>query len=131
MRIPISWQNKIVTYQTYVFHFSVDGVNFRYRGQVTRARVILALREYIWNASAVLLVLPAFDFIDSLGYPSRRWVYLLSVSTLVTASRFLAGNSEAELNSTNFSTLLFCIVLSFFFSYPPIPQRYSALKTAC
>ena len=120
MRIPISWQNKTVTYQTYFFHFSVDGVNFRYRGQVTRARVILALRECSCNTPAVLLVLPAFDFIDSLGYPPHRWVYPLSVSTLVTASRFLAGNSEADLNSTTFySLLLFSSFLSFLFSFPP------------
>ena len=38
---------------------------------VARARVILVLREYIWNAPTVPLVLPAFDGTDSLGSLSQ------------------------------------------------------------
>ena len=38
-------------------------------------RVILVLRECIWNAPAVSLVFPAFDDIGSLGSPPRRVVY--------------------------------------------------------
>ena len=38
-------------------------------------RVILVLRECIWNAPAVSLVLPAFDDIGSLGSPPRQVVY--------------------------------------------------------
>ena len=40
-------------------------------GQGTRARVILVLREWIWNASASSLVLSAFDDTDSLGSVPR------------------------------------------------------------
>ena len=36
-----------------------------------RARVILVLRECIWNASTVSLVLPAFDDTGSLGFHPR------------------------------------------------------------
>ena len=39
------------------------------------APVILVLRECIWNALAVSLVLPAFDDTDSLGSPPRQVVY--------------------------------------------------------
>ena len=44
-------------------------------GQGARARVILVLRECIWNAPAVSLVFPAFDDAGSLGYPPRQVVY--------------------------------------------------------
>ena len=37
--------------------------------QVARARVILVLREFIWNAPAVSLGLSAFDDTGSLGFP--------------------------------------------------------------
>ena len=37
--------------------------------QGSRARVILVLRECIWNAPAVSLVFPTFDFTGSLYYP--------------------------------------------------------------
>ena len=40
-------------------------------GQGARARVILVLRERIWNAPAVSLVLKAFDDTGSLGSPPR------------------------------------------------------------
>ena len=55
------------------------------RGQGACARVIVVLRECIWNASPVSLGLPAFDD---------------------TGSRFLAGNTKAELKPTTFSSLL-------------------------
>ena len=38
--------------------------------------VILVIRESICNAQAISLVLPAFHDTSSLGYPSRRVVYL-------------------------------------------------------
>ena len=43
----------------------------------TRARVILVLGECIWNAPTVSLVLRAFDYICSLGFPPRWKVYPL------------------------------------------------------
>ena len=39
------------------------------------ACVILVLRECTWIAPEVSLVLPAFDYIGSLGFPSGRVVY--------------------------------------------------------
>ena len=39
------------------------------RGQGARARVVLVLREGIWNVPVVSLVLPAFDDTSSPGYP--------------------------------------------------------------
>ena len=44
------------------------------KGRGARARVILVLRECIWNVPAVLLVLPAFDYTDSLGSSPRQVV---------------------------------------------------------
>ena len=44
-------------------------------GQGASARAILVLRECIWNASAVSLVFPAFDYTGSLGYLPRLVVY--------------------------------------------------------
>ena len=44
-------------------------------GQGARTRVILVLRECIWNAPAVSLVLPAFDDTGSLGFPPRHVIY--------------------------------------------------------
>ena len=43
-------------------------------GKRARARVIHVLRECIWNAPAVSLVLPVFDDTGSLGYPPRQVV---------------------------------------------------------
>ena len=40
-----------------------------------RARVILVLRENIWNAPAVSLIFPAFDDTGSLGFHPRQMVY--------------------------------------------------------
>ena len=45
-------------------------------GQGARARLILVLRKYIWNAPALSLVLPTFDDTGSLNSPPRRVVYL-------------------------------------------------------
>ena len=74
-----------------------------------RALVILVLRECIWNAPVVSLFLPAFEDTGFLGSPPSRMVYPL-VPPRVTASRFLAGNGEAELKRVTFSSLLlFCL----------------------
>ena len=43
-----------------------------FSGQGTRGRVILALRECIWNAAAVSFALPTFDDTGSLGSPPRQ-----------------------------------------------------------
>ena len=89
------------------------------RGQGARIGVILVLRERIWNVLAVSLVLPTFDDTGSLGSPPHQVVYPSGsmVPSWVTASRFLAGNREAELNPTTFSSLLlFCVFLSSLFS---------------
>ena len=88
-------------------------------GQGARALVILVLRECIWNASKVSLVLLVFDVTGSLGSPLRQVVYppISMVPPWVTASRLLAENRETELKPTTFSSLLvFCIFLSFLFS---------------
>ena len=47
-----------------------------WEGQAARARVILVLRGYIWKATTVSLVLPAFDDTGSLESPPRQVVYL-------------------------------------------------------
>ena len=44
-------------------------------GQGVRGRIILVLRECIWNATAVSLVITAFEDTDSLAFPPRRVVY--------------------------------------------------------
>ena len=86
------------------------------RGQGSYARVILVLHECIWNATTVLLVLPAFDDTSLLGSPLHHMVYRPSVSLLVTASHFLSRNREAELKPITFSSLLrFHVFLSFLF----------------
>ena len=87
--------------------------------------VILVARECILNALIVLLGLPTFDDTDFLGHPQCRAISRLSVSTLVTASRFIMGNRKAELKPITFSSsLLFFLVLpSFLFScHPPPPS---------
>ena len=60
-----------------------------------RDRVILVVRECIWNALVVLLGLSTFDNTGSLGYPTL-WmvVYHPLVSTPLTAARFLAKEWE-------------------------------------
>ena len=54
------------------------------------------------------------------GHLSRKVVYRTSVSILVTASRFLAGNNEAELKPTTFSSILLFIVFLFSLSLLPL-----------
>ena len=85
-------------------------------GEGDCARVILVLREFIWNAPAVSLVLPAFEDTDSLGSPPRRVVYPpgVMVPPWVAAFHFLAKISEAQLKPTiSSSLLLFRDFLSF------------------
>ena len=96
------------------------------RVQRAHDRDTLVLRESIWNAPAVSLVLSAFDETVSLGSPPRQVGYPLGsmVPPWVNGSSFLAGNKEAELKPTTFSSLLlFRVFLSFLFSSPPPPQR--------
>ena len=95
----------------------VRGVWVQFLGrQDDRARVILVLHECIWDAPTVSLVLPAFDDTGSLGFPPC-WVSYPLVPHWVTASRFLAGNREAEIKPTTLSSLLlFRLFLSFLFS---------------
>ena len=78
-----------------------------------RCRVILVVRETVWNALVILLVLQTFDDTGSLDYPPGRVIYRPSVSPLVTASSFLVRNKEVELKPTTFSSLLFPVFLSF------------------
>ena len=90
-------------------------------GQGVRIRVILFVRECIWNTVVVLLGLPTFDDTDFLGYPPRWVIYHPSGSTLVTASRFLPGNRELELKPTTFSSLLlFSVFPSLLLYYPAL-----------
>ena len=84
-------------------------------GQGARARIILVLRECIWNAPAVSLALPAYDDAGSLGSPRR--VVFPHGSTLGDCLPFPWGNRESEVKPTPFSPLLlFLVFLSFFFS---------------
>ena len=66
--------------------------------QGARDHLILVLRECIWNTPAVSLVLQTFDDSGSMGYHPRQVVYppVSMVLPWVTASRFLAGNRDAE-----------------------------------
>ena len=82
------------------------------------AHVILVLHKCIWNVPVVLLVLPTFDDIGSLGSPPHQVVYSPGsiVAPWVTASHFLVGNRETELKPITSSLLLF---LSFLFCSPP------------
>ena len=57
-------------------------------GLGTHPRFILVLRECIWNAPAVLLVLSTFDDTGSLGFP-QRWVVYPPGSTLGDCPLFL------------------------------------------
>ena len=82
---------------------------------VTDARVILVVRECIWNALVVLLVLQTFDDIGSLGFPPHSVVYLPSVSNLATASHFLR---VCKLKPITLSSLL----LSIFLGLPSSPD---------
>ena len=87
-------------------------------GSWARVRVIHVLRECIWDAPTVSLVLPVFDDTGSLGFLPRQVVYPPGyiVPSWVIAFRFLVGNSETELKPTTFSSLLlFRVFLSFLF----------------
>ena len=55
----------------------------------SRARAILVLRECIWNAPVISLVLPAFDDTESLGSPHQ--VVSLPGSTLSDCLPFTCG----------------------------------------
>ena len=84
-----------------------------------RARVIPVLCECIWNAIAVSIVPSAFDNTGSLGFLPRQLISspISMVPPSVTASHFLAGNRDAELTPTTYSSLiLFLDFLSFLFS---------------
>ena len=61
------------------------------KGMRKWCHVYLVLRECIWNAPAVSLVLTTFDDTGSLGSPPRQVVYPPGsmVPPWVTASRFL------------------------------------------
>ena len=56
----------------------------------------------ISSAAAVSVVLPALYDIGSLGFPPRRVVN--STNSTLGTSCFLAGDREAELKPTNFSS---------------------------
>ena len=77
---------------------------------------ILVEGECIVSALVVLLSIPTFYDTESLGFPPRWVNYHPPGSSLVTASRFLAGNREAELNpplSLHFYFSVFsCILIS-------------------
>ena len=108
---------------------TVVGVWVHLLGFQVRDRVILVVCECIWNALLVLLGLPTFYDTGSLCYPSHWVAYQPSDSTLMTASRFPAGNREAKLKPTTFSSLLLFSVFCFYSS--PTPQRYNALIANC
>ena len=97
-------------------------------GHRARVRVIFVLREYIWNALAVFLVLLPFNDTGSLGPPPRQVVYPFGsmVPPWITASRSLVRNREAELKPTTFSSPTFlCFPV---FPLLRTPQRYSTLE---
>ena len=95
------------------------------------AVVILVVPKCTWNALMALLGLPTFDDTDSLCYLPRSVIYRPSLSILVTASTFIAGNREAKLKPTTFSSLLFFrVFLPFIFSslnFTPFPIALSFL----
>ena len=112
-RIP----NYLHTIYIYIYIYMGGVWIHLFRGQGVHGRVILVLCECIWNARVVLLVHPNFDDTSSLGYPPRWVAYHPLSSTLVPASRFLAGNREGELKPTPFSSLLIFRVFLFFFFF--------------
>ena len=57
---------------TYIYIYMVDGVWVQLLGDhVALARVVLVLRECIWNAPVVSRALSAFDDTGSLGSPRQ------------------------------------------------------------
>ena len=100
------------------------------RGQGSYDCVILVLRERIWNVHvpAASLLFPAFDNTGSLGFPliySPRSM----VPPWVTASRFLAGNKEAELKPTTFS--LFTSTFPYFSVFPLLILQRCSTSESC
>ena len=95
-------------------------------GQGVCARVILVLRECIWNASAVLLVLPTFDDTDSLGSPPRQLVYLPG-STLGECFPFPCGEygGSAKTHHFFFITTFPCFPVSLILLNP---QPYNSFE---
>ena len=82
------------------------------------------------NMVVVLLGFQSFDNTNSMGYPPRGVAYTPWVphSTLVAASRFLAGNREADLKHRYFFTSTFlCISIAFIFLFCLLPL-YSSLR---
>ena len=82
LRLPASY--------IYIYIKSEGSLGSIVGGSGVRTRIILVLRECIWNVLLVSLSLSAFDDTSSLRYPPHHVVYSLSVSTMVT-SRFLYG----------------------------------------
>ena len=99
--------------------------------QGARAPAILVLRECIWNASVVSLILPPFHDTGSLGSPSRQIVYPpgFMVPPWVNASYFLSENREAELKPTPSSSLQFSFFS--FFSYLFSFSKQSDIVSLC
>ena len=75
-------------------------------GQEACAQVMLVLSGCISDTPAVSLVFLGYDSASSPGYPPRRLVYGLLVSTLGAVSFFLVGNRKTELNPATFSSVL-------------------------
>ena len=65
-----------LSFQEYIYRVGRVWVQLL-RGQGTRARVILVVRECNWNAPAASLVLLVFDNIGPLGSPPSQIVYPL------------------------------------------------------
>ena len=76
-------------------HYTHTEFHICWVGQGARARVILVLRECIWNDPMGSLVIPAIDDTGSLGSP-RQLVYPPSsmLPPWVTASHFLVGKKR-------------------------------------
>ena len=76
------------------------------------ASVILVLRECIWKAPTVSLVISNFDYTSFLGSPPSQGVYPPGSMVLlrVTASHFLVVNKETDLKPS--SLLLFRVFLT-------------------
>ena len=108
---------RLIPFSLYPFLYIWGGgsLGLLLEGQGACARVIFVLRECIWNAPAISLVLPTFDDSGSLGSHPRQGVYHpgFLVPPWVTASRFLWENRETELKPIFSSLLLFHDFLSF------------------
>ena len=87
----------------------------------------LVLRESIWNTLAVSIVLKAFDNVGCLGCLPWWMVYPCGFHP-GDCLPFIAGNREAELKPTTFSSLL--LFRNFLFPLLLL-KRYSALTAQC